>query len=115
MAENPYPPGFEVLRSPGGAQITVVGATLASAATIAPVSLITHVTGVASIATITPPYAEFTGVIFLIADGAWTWTAAGNITVAATTVATVGKAYPFLYDKHLATPKWHPVVVAAAS
>lgn len=106
---------FEFLRSPGGQFLTMVGPTLASAGTIAPVSLITHVTGVAAIATITPPYAEFTGVIFLIADGAWSWTAAGNITVASTTVATAGKAYPFLYDKHLATPKWHPVVVAAAS
>ena len=106
---------FELFRQPGGINMTMVGPTLASAATIAPTALITHVTGVAAIATITPPYPEFTGVIFLIADGAWSWTAAGNITVASTTVATAGKAYPFLYDKHLATPKWHPVVVAAAS
>ena len=106
---------FEFFRQPGGSQITMFGPTLASAATIAPSALIQHVTGVAAIGTITIPYAEFTGFILLIADGAWSWTAAGNITVASTTVATAGKCYLFAYDKHLATPKWHPLTVAAAS
>lgn len=107
------PEVFEFVRSPGGQQQTVIGPAIASAATIAPTYFAHHVTGVAAIATITIPYAGFSGLILLIADGAWSWTAGGNIQVASTTVATAGKAYPFLYDPN--TLKWYPTVVAAAS
>ena len=111
----PESQSFEFFRQPGGIALTMFGPTIASAATIVPTSMCHHVTGVVAIVNITVPYPEFTGFILLIADGAWSWTAAGNITVASTTVATVGKVYGFLYDKHLAAPKWHPFVVAAAS
>ena len=97
----------------GGSGGVPIGPALASAATIAPVTKITHVTGVASIVNITPPHDGFVGPIYLIADGAWTWTAAGNIAVACTTVVTVGKFYGFVYDP--ATAKWYPGVVLAAS
>lgn len=104
---------FEVLRQPGNSQLRMVGPVIASAGTIAPTYLAHHVSGVAAIATITPPYPDFEGMLWLIADGAWSWTAGGNIAVASTTVATAGKAYGFFYDKNQL--KWYPQVVAAAS
>lgn len=55
--------------------------TLASAATIAPTTLITIVSGVAAIVNITPPFAG-AHMLILIASGAWTMTAAGNIATA---------------------------------
>lgn len=98
---------------PGGEKNDLIGSVIASAATIAPTSMIHHVSGVAAIANITVPYEGFVGPLYLIADGAWSWTAGGNIAVASTTTATVNKAYPFMYDRR--TAKWYPVVVAAAS
>jgi hypothetical protein len=108
MPENPYN-----FMPPGGQFNDLIGDVLASAATIAPTKMVHHVSGVAAIATITPPHEGFTGPLWLVADGAWSWTAGGNIAVASTTVATANKAYPFIYDRKAA--KWYPVVVAAAS
>lgn len=92
---------------PGSQLNSVVGPAIASAATIAPTSLIHHVTGTAAIVNITPPTPDFQGDIILIADGIWTWTAAGNIGVLGTTTA-AGRAIRFTYDGS----KWYPSVVA---
>lgn len=70
--------------------IQVVGAAITSAATIAPVNGIVHVTGTAAISTITPPTgmsATVGGCITLIADGAWSTVTGGNIFAAMTAVA----------------------------
>lgn len=108
MAENTFP-----FTPPGGQFNPVLGPVIASAATIAPTHMVHHVSGVAAIATITPPHDGFVGPLILVADGAWSWTAGGNIAVASTTVATANKCYLFVYDKQ--STKWYPLVVAAAS
>lgn len=89
----------------GGVFANLIGPNIASAATIAPTKPIHHVTGTAAIVTITPPDPAFSGVVILIADGIWTWTAAGNISVLGTTTAANG-AVVFTYDP--ATAKWYP-------
>lgn len=96
---------FEV----GGLQNSVVGSDLASGATIAPTSLVHNVTGAAAIVNITPPWPGFGGIVWLVAQGIFTWTAAGNIGVAGTSTA-VGRAVGFLYVP--SAGKWYPTAVA---
>lgn len=55
--------------------------TLASAATVAPTTLITIVSGTAAIVNVTPPQ-EGAHILIFVATGAWTMTAAGNIATA---------------------------------
>lgn len=83
-----------------------VGTAIASAGTIAPVAPITHITGTAAIATITPPPALLAngGTITLIPDGLFTTTTAGNIALASSAV--VSKALIMTYDPVAA--KWYP-------
>lgn len=57
--------------------------TIASAATIAPLTFITFVSGAAAIVNITPPVSGAHMLVF-IPTGAWTTTAAGNIVNALT-------------------------------
>lgn len=83
---------------------SIVGPDIASAATIAPTSRCHHVTGTAAIVNITVPYAGFQGEVILIADGIWTWTAAGNIGVLGTATAGNGVAVRFFFDGN----KWWP-------
>lgn len=52
--------------------------TIASAATIAPTTFITFVSGAAAVVNITPPI-DGQHMLILIPTGAWTTTAAGNI------------------------------------
>lgn len=65
-----------------------IGTAIASSSTIAPTAGLTHITGTAAIATITPP-TNFTatsgGCITLWPDAAFQWTNAGNIVTAAAT------------------------------
>ena len=88
------------------AQIT----SLASAATLAPVSGVVHVTGTAAISTITPmTYCPLSASgmrcsLTLVPDGAFTTTSTGNIALAST--ATVGRAMVMTYD--IATARWYP-------
>lgn len=56
--------------------------TLASAATMAPTTLVTLVTGAAAIVNITPPQAGIHMLIFISSGGTYTMTAAGNILTA---------------------------------
>jgi len=84
-----------------------VGTAIASAATIAPTSGLTHITGTTAIATITVPSitvsgTAFTGCLVLIPDGAWTTTTTGNIATASTAV--VGRQMEMCYDGS----KWYP-------
>jgi hypothetical protein len=74
--------------------------TLASAATIAPVTRITTISGTASISTITPPVnftSTFGGCLQFLASGAWTTASGGNITTPLTAAATVGNIYTACY------------------
>ena len=88
------------------AQIT----TLASAATVAPLSGTVHITGTTAINTITPmTYCPLSAAgvrctLTLVPDGAFTTTSAGNIAAAST--ATVGRAMVMTYD--IGTGKWYP-------
>lgn len=91
------------LASIGSQLNSIVGPAIASAATIAPTNSIHHVTGTTAIVTITPPYPDFQGSVRLIADGIWTWTAAGNIGVLGTVTAAAGFV-DFLFDGL----KWYP-------
>ena len=96
---------FEPFRSPGGALLDVIGPALAGA-TIAPSALVHHINNTTAIATITPPYADFGGPIFLVADSQFTAVATGNIALAITTTV-ANKVYCLIYDKK--TAKWYPV------
>lgn len=67
----------------GNRQQSIRTATIASAATIAPTSRFFHVSGVAAIATITPPWDDFSGgLIVIVADGNFSFTTGGNILTA---------------------------------
>lgn len=96
------------LRLPSTGSQQVVGPAIASAATIAPTYAIHHVTGTTAVVNITVPYTGFSGQITLIPDGAFTWTAAGNIAVLGSAV--VNKALVMTYDPVAA--KWYPSYVS---
>lgn len=87
----------------------IQGPDIASAATIAPTHGIHRVTGTTAIVTITLPSADFAGSIILQAAAIWTWTAAGNISVAGTVTAAGGTVI-FTYLPALG--KWCPSRVA---
>lgn len=91
---------------PGGYNKDIWGATIASAATIAPTHKCHIVSGTEEIATITPPYTNFAGVIYLVASGAWTTATSGNIAKAITAVANA--VVPLVYNPK--TSKWYPHV-----
>lgn len=100
-------PGF----NNGGAPIAaVVTAAVASATTIVPTGPLFHITGTVSMVNITTPVGcnatavggcQFT----VICDGVCTWTAAGNIAVAAGTVV-AGTSITFTWDAK--NSKWVP-------
>src|ERR1022692_4910342 len=75
---------------------SITGPVLASAATIAPVSGITHISGTAAISTITLPWPGFQGTITLVADGAWETITGGNISTAFQAVT--GSVYSLTFD-----------------
>lgn len=79
--------------------------TIASAATIQPLSAVTFISGTTTINTITVP-AEFVGggQITLIPTGLWSTGTSGNIAIATTGV--VSKALIMTYDA--TTAKWYP-------
>jgi len=93
---------------PGGIQDQLVGGVLAlgtNGTTLIPVTMVHHVTGTAAtLATITPPWNDFTGPLYFVADSVFTATTSGNIGTVFTTVA--GNAYGFIYDRVAA--KWYP-------
>ena len=69
--------------------------TIASAATIAPDTFITFVSGTAAVVTVTPPVLG-AHMLILIPTGAFTMTTAGNITTACT--AAVNSPVVLLYN-----------------
>ncbi len=80
--------------------------TLASASTIAPVALISFVSGTTTIQTITPPFniLETGGQLTLIPTGAWSTNTSGNVALA--TTAVVNKILLLSWDA--VTGKWYP-------
>lgn len=78
---------FPQIAGLGGAVNYTVGPVLASAATIAPTFAIHHVSGTATITTITVPWTGFTGPITLVPDAAWSLATGGNIASAYTAIA----------------------------
>lgn len=91
----------------GGIFDDVVGPTITAAATIAPTKKVTHITGTTEITTITPPWTDFTGPLYLVADSVFSWTAGGNIAAAEATTVIAGQAYGFVYDRK--TGKWYSI------
>lgn len=84
--------------------------TLASAATLTPKTELVRVTGTAAIVNITvPPTSGFSTILYLVAIGVFTWTAAGNIAVAGT-ATTANSMIIMTFSK--ATGKWYPSRVA---
>jgi hypothetical protein len=85
-----------------------MGTAVASAASIAPVNYLQHVTGTTQISTITAPASFATsgmgGCLVLIPDGLWTTATTGNIALASTAV--VSRAMTMCYDS--GTTKWYP-------
>jgi len=94
---------------PGGIQDQLVGQVLAlgtNGTTLTPVTMVHHVTGTSvSLTTITPPWSDYTGPLYFVADSIFTGTLGGNIGTIFTTVA--ANAYGFLYDRVAA--KWYPL------
>lgn len=84
----------------------IVGPDIASAATIAPTHKIHRITGAAAVVNITPPWTGFAGDLLLIAVGAFTWTNAGNISLASAVAAVPGRSYQFVYSP--VTALWYP-------
>jgi hypothetical protein len=82
----------------------LVGANVASAATILPTGAMFHVTGTAAIVTVTLPAGFTGGCLNWIPDAAYTTTNAGNIAIASTGV--IGKAMQMCYDP--GTSKFYP-------
>lgn len=104
---------IERFANPGGIGAGQIGSPIASAATIAPTHKMHHVTGTATIKTITPPHPDFAGPIVLLADGIWTWDATGNIAYDySDRVVVVGTSYYFYYDRSL--NKWFPPGLVSA-
>jgi len=90
--------------------VSTVGPTLESAPEITVTAPIHHVSGVATITTITVPHdpskpSDFSGPIWLIADGMWALAPGGNIAIAKAPV--VGQAVNLLFD--VASATWYPV------
>jgi hypothetical protein len=84
-----------------------VGSQITAASTIAPTHAIQHVTGGTPINTITVPAGMSAGGwITLIPDSAFTWTAAGNISVLGQ--GTIGAPITFTFDG----TKWNPSYLA---
>ena len=90
--------GFLAVQSPGTPTKGVEGATLASAATMAPTSYIHYVTGTAEVTLITLPYTGFAGTICFIPAGAFTGATGGTATA---TNKPVGKAFTAVAAKAL--------------
>ncbi len=86
----------------GAVMAETLGTTVASQAAIVATGQIFHVSGVATVSTITPPFGSFTGRITIIPDDGFSWDTAGNIGKAGT--AQVGLAVSFAYDGS----KWWP-------
>lgn len=93
------------INPPGG----VVGAILASSATITLTHPIHHVSGTESITTIVPPYTGFVGSIRLIADGAFTMTTGGTSPNAIATVVTSVAAQVLMMTSDGAS--WYPHIM----
>lgn len=85
-------------------------ATIASAATIAPVTALTFVTGTAAIVNITPPVSGF-HILYLWPLAAFTFTTAGNISVVLTAV--IGSVVMLFYNP--ITGKYMPAELAVAT
>lgn len=102
MAE--YPERF----NPGGINNRTVGADLASAATVALTHRIHWITGTAEIATLSLPWADFSGEVILIPAGAFTTTTTANIAVAVTAVAN----RPLHFTYHPGKALWYPHAIA---
>jgi len=87
--------------------------TIASAATIAPTTFISLITGTTNIATITPPVTGAHMLVFLFTDAAPPdFLTTGNILVA-TTVATTNRPVLAFYDPRQA--KYYTAALLAAS
>ena len=100
--------GLFKFQSPGGLQNDLIGNVLSlgtNGTTLTPERLVHHVTGTAAtLTTIVPPWVDFTGPLYLVADSVFTGTLGGNLSVIFTTVA--GNAYGFIYDRKAG--KWYP-------
>jgi hypothetical protein len=82
------------------------GTVIASAANITLTNTVHHVSGVAALSVMNPPGgAQFRGVIYLIADGDFTWDTVGNFGTAGK--AESGRVFPFVFDG----ARWWPVNV----
>lgn len=99
----------------GGAWSNLVGSSIASASTIAPVAYETHITGTTTISTITPPptfaVSSHGGSIVFVFDGIAPWTTGGNIATAGT--PSVGNSVRFTFDN--ATSLWYPEPIPVGS
>jgi len=92
---------------PGGQFNDLIGPKLTAAATLAPTKLVHHVTGTTAVTTITPPWPDFVGPLYLIADSVFSWTLGGNIGAVQATTLIAAQAYGFIYDRKAA--KWYSI------
>ena len=104
MAEFP----IDQFKPPGGIQNDLVGQPITAASVIAPSRMIHHVIGTTQVVTITPPWTDFNGPLYLVADSVFSWTSTGgNIARANASAVLAGAAYGFVYDRRAG--KWYPL------
>lgn len=113
-ATSPFSYIWTLLGGSGKGFTPGIGTAIAAATTIAPVNSITHITGTTAIVNITNPGTIQNGAkIELIFDAIASWTAAGNIKVASSSIApggtiVAGQAYDFVWDA--TTALWYAVL-----
>lgn len=100
-----YVAGWGNTRIPAGPTAAVASA----AGAIIPSGPLFHITGALAITGFTLPTGFLGGSFTAIADGAYTWTAAGNIAVAGA-ATTVGATVTFTWDP--VAKKWYPSRIA---
>ena len=99
---------------PGGKEQGIVGADLASAATMAPTHRIHYVSGTTEITAITLPYAGFAGTITFIPEGAFTTNTGGATGVAISKAETAIALAPVHFTYHPAKGLWYPSLQGTA-
>ena len=98
---------FKLFQPPGGNFQDLIGSPITAAETISPDRLIHHISGSTEVATIVPPYEDFSGPLYFVADVAMIWNASGNIATPGSTGG--GRIAMFIYDHE--TQKWYSPIV----
>lgn len=101
--KNVWVAGFD---NPDGINVDATANVASAAGYITPSGPLFHMTGALAVTGITIPVGFAGGCFTVIADGAYTWTAANNIAVVSSGAQVVGSSVTFCYDANNA--KFYP-------